>query len=266
MYDSHVHSNFSGDSTMSISSAYEKAIDLGLSGITFTDHLDIDYPNYEDDYFSVRFDEYLNTIAQYKKNVRADIDVFSGIEIGYQPHTVSLTFDCIRSYPFDFIINSVHLAQRLDPYEGNYFEGKSQNESYEVFLLEIIKSANECLDYDVIGHIDYIRRYGDFQNKIINYRDFSSIFDELFQMIIKKGKGLELNTAGVRYKLQSPLPDINIYKKYKESGGEIITIGSDAHTVDTLGLGLDLGRDFLIEAGFEYYTVFENRKPCFYKL
>ena len=48
------------------------------------------------------------------------------------------------------------------------------------------------------------------------------------------GKGIELNTGGFKYGLGHPNPCEDIIKRYKELGGEIITLGSDAHKCESL--------------------------------
>jgi histidinol-phosphatase (PHP family) len=85
-------------------------------------------------------------------------------------------------------------------------------------------------------------------------------------VLIEHGKGLECNTGGLRYGLSQPNPSRRILKRYRELGGEIITIGSDAHTPDYLGYGFQECRRFLLRCGFRYYTVFHGRKPEFIPL
>ena len=46
-------------------------------------------------------------------------------------------------------------------------------------------------------------------------------------------------------------------------GGEIITIGSDAHTPEGIANGFNRAAEVLSECGFKYYTIFENRLPEF---
>ena len=78
--------------------------------------------------------------------------------------------------------------------------------------------------------------------------------------------GIELNTGGYHYGLGEPNPCVNIIRRYHELGGEIITIGADAHTPDKVGYAFDRAADVLRECGFSYYTVFKHRQPVFHKL
>lgn len=97
----------------------------------------------------------------------------------------------------------------------------------------------------------------------MNYYDY---IDTALRMLIEKGKGIEINTAGLKYGLKYPNPCPDILKRYRELGGEIITTGSDAHQTEYVAHRFDVIEDMLKGAGFGYYTVFERRKPVFIKL
>ena len=92
------------------------------------------------------------------------------------------------------------------------------------------------------------------------------ILDEILRTLIRKNVGIELNTGGYHYGLGEPNPCVNIIRRYRELGGEIITIGADAHTPDKIGYAFDKAADVLRECGFSYYAVFKNRRPVFHKL
>ena len=125
-------------------------------------------------------------------------------------------------------------------------------------------------EFDVYGHIDYVIRYviKYYDNVInkINYDEFRDILDEILLVIINKDKGIEINTSGIRYGLNSVHPNIEILKRYKELGGKIITIGSDAHRVEDLASHFDIAIDLLEQSGFEEIAVYHNRKPDFIKI
>ena len=78
-----------------------------------------------------------------------------------------------------------------------------------------------------------------------------------------QGKGIELNTAGFKYGLGFAHPHISILKRYKELGGEVITVGSDAHQPENIAYDFDRAKEVLKDSGFKYYTEFKGRKPIF---
>ena len=114
------------------------------------------------------------------------------------------------------------------------------------------------------GHLDYAVRYS--PEKSYNPVDFREIIDEILRKIVSLGKGIEINTAGLRKGLSHANPHPFILKRYRELGGEIITVGSDAHNTADIAADFDLAESFLKDAGFEFYTVFRQRKPHFVRL
>ena len=68
---------------------------------------------------------------------------------------------------------------------------------------------------------------------------------------------MELNTYNGRT-VADWLPVLNIYK---EVGGELITVGSDAHRTENVGRGVPEAYALLAQAGFRYVTLYEKRQP-----
>ena len=189
-----------------------------------------------------------------------------GVEIGLQPHLKERIQEYISSYPFDFIIGSSHLLHGQDPYDGTMFEGQDEAKLYREYFECELENVKIIDQFDVYGHLDYIVRYGPHTNKYYTYEKYADLIDETLKLLISKGKGIEINTAGIAYGLGTPHPVIEIVKRYHELGGEIITIGSDAHSTDRLIYRFDLAEDMLKDCGYTYYTIFNKRKPEFIKL
>ena len=80
------------------------------------------------------------------------------------------------------------------------------------------------------------------------------------------GKGIELNTAGLKYGLGFAHPHPDILKRYRQLGGEIITVGADAHKPEHIAYDFGKAADILRSCGFEYYTEFKQRRPIFLHL
>ena len=127
----------------------------------------------------------------------------------------------------------------------------------------MLKNINTIDKFCVYGHIDFISRYGIYKDNSLKYRDYSDLIDEVLKTLINKNKGIEINTSGYRYKLNQTYPQYDILKRYKELGGEIITIGSDAHTPDYVGDHFEVAYEMLVKSGFKYITRFKNLKPSF---
>lgn len=265
MFDCHVHSSFSGDSDMNCDTALNTALDIGLEGIAFTDHLDYDYPDY-DDVFLIDFDKYSVFMDELKKNYTGRIKVLKGIEVGIQPHVIESSLEVVNKYDFDLVIASVHIVDKLDLHNGDFCKSKTQKEAYTRYLEEVLKTVNSFSNFDIFGHIDLIRRYGCYDDKTLKYTDYMDLIDEILAKLISMGKGIEVNTSGFRYNLNSPMPDFEIIKRFKELGGEIISTSSDAHYPEHIGYKFDYLKEMLKKAGFSYTAHFEQRKPMFTKI
>lgn len=262
--DHHVHTEFSGDCSTPMDVIINRAAQLGLKEVMFTDHVDFDYPSV-DICFEVDYKKYIKVLEKLTVQY-SDMDILLGIEVGYQPGLNERINQLLNSYDFDFVICSIHAWNGAALDKGDLFKGRSQEEGYRAYF-DILKYTIENFDnFDVIGHLDFIVRYGDFENKTIRYKDYKIILDEILSLIIKKGKGIELNTSGLRYKLSSMHPSRAILTRYFELGGRIITIGSDAHKLKDLYADCDKAIAQLKDIGFSEITTFKNRKPNFIKI
>lgn len=261
----HMHTHFSGDSSASPCEMAQKACELGLSGICFTDHQDFDYKESPG-----RFDL---DIPLYKKEIFELKDAFSkklsigwGMEVGLQPYLAEKNNQLIKDNEFDFVIGSTHVVKQIDIYYPSYYEGRSEESSYLEYFEETLENAKSDVDFDVYGHLDYIVRYGPNKNEFYSYQKYADVIDEILRTLIMRGRGIEINTSGFKYGLGHVHPTLDTIKRYKELGGEIITIGSDGHAPEQIAWDFYKVPDILKQAGFDYFTVFHNRKPEFKKL
>ncbi|WP_158217604.1 histidinol-phosphatase HisJ family protein [Lottiidibacillus patelloidae] len=262
--DHHVHTDFSPDCKTSMESTIARAKQLGLLGLLFTDHVDFDSPDpLFQDY--IDYNVYMKKLEEVRKK-NPELQFLMGVEIGYQPHIHDRLNKFLGEFPFDFVICSMHVCDKLDFYNGDFFIGKTQKESYLAYFDAVRKSVEEYDNFDVYGHLDYIIRYGPFEQKVLNYEQYKEAIDSVLLAIIEKGKGIELNTSGLRYNLGTMHPKIDILKSYKQLGGEIITLGSDAHKAEHLQADFDMGLELIKEAGFDYLAQFKNRKPSLIKI
>lgn len=265
LYDMHIHTHFSGDSEANPADIAQKACDIGLAGICFTDHLDIDYKE-TPGLFDLDIPAYEKEIALIKEQFSDKLDIAWGIEIGLQPYLAKENKAIAKNHNFDFIIGSTHQLHQVDIYYPTYWEGRSENDGYRDYFEETLKNIQSDVDFDVYGHLDYVVRYGPNKNKFYSYEKFADIIDEILRTLISNGKGLELNMAGLKYGLGHAHPTVETLKRYKELGGEIITLGSDGHAPEQIAWEFAKAPDILKEAGFNYFTTFKNRKPEFRKL
>ncbi len=265
LWDTHMHSQYSGDSETPQDAMIQAAIQKNLDGICFTDHLDIDYPD-DPDLFLLDLPNYTASVNALASQYEGRFPIRLGIELGLQPHLAALHADILEQYPFDFVIGSSHVVHGFDPYYPKFYEGRSEEECYREYFESILENIQAFDGFDVYGHIDYVVRYGPNRNEQYSYQKYSDVIDAILSLLIKKGKGIEINTGGFKYGLGHPNPTEEIIARYHELGGEIITIGADAHKPEHVAFDFEKVPDILKSAGFQYFTVFKDRKPEFIKL
>lgn len=260
--DYHIHSHFSGDSEADLDEIIQKAIKLNMDSICITDHQDFDFPG-NANLFSVDLSNYIKAVEEAKERYKDRISIALGIETGLEPHLSEKLDSFVLDNPFDFVIGSSHLVNRQDPYYPEFWDNRSEETGYIEYFLSIIDNLKVCQNFDVYGHLDYIVRYSPNKSKYYSYDLYSNMIDEILKQIIAMGKGIEINTGGFKYGLGFANPHPDIVRRYKELGGEIVTIGSDAHKPEYIGYRFHKIHDLLSACGFRYYTVFQKRKPLF---
>ncbi len=264
--DYHLHSNFSGDSDTPMEDMILKGIELGLTEMCFTEHMDMDFPVSEaapPDTFTLNTDSYLYDLIKYKEKYADRIKVCFGVELGLQPHLSKELAKYAKSYDFDFIIASSHICNKTDPYLLSFYEGRSEQAAYEEYFKSVLENIKKFSNFDVYGHLDYVVRYGPNKDKNYTYQNYQDILDEILCLLIEKEKGIELNTGALKYALKEFNPCTAVLKRFKELGGEIITLGSDAHTSADITRGFSAAGDVLKACGFRYYATFSGRTANF---
>ncbi|MBQ4347331.1 MAG: histidinol-phosphatase HisJ family protein [Firmicutes bacterium] len=260
--DYHMHTNFSSDSDTPMESMIQKSIELGLSEIAITDHVDFDYPD-EDFPFLIDYSEYMPVFTKLKEKYSGQINILFGVEIGLQAHIENEIKNLCAENDFDFIIGSTHCADKFDLCAPDFFEGKTKSEAYNRYFENILESIRQYPQFNVYGHLDAVNRYGIYGDNSLNYSEHKEITDYIFRELISRGKGIEINTSGLRYGVGDVHPGFEMVKRYRELGGEILTIGSDAHKPENIAQ--DFGEAYTLakEAGFKAITIFRNKKPVF---
>jgi len=261
MFDYHMHTTVSFDGHGSPQGMALAALQAGIKEICFTDHLDYGPP--EDKRILTFTTEDYN--RAYDNLSVPGILIRRGFEFGMTPDNQEQLKKDLARRPFDFVIGSVHFVDGIDPYYPEYWNGHTVKEAFQLYLEEVLKCVKVHDDYDVLGHLTYPAKTPDNpHHDPLLYEDFPDISDEIMKILISKGKGMELNTSGVDA-TGDFLPPLTFIRRFKELGGEIITIGSDAHNESRVGQYTYRAAEHLKEI-FGYVCTFENRKPIFHKL
>lgn len=257
--DSHLHSQFSPDSIMTLEEAVERAQELNLAAIAVTDHVDLKSPpsNYT---FYFEPEEQQALIDQLQRE--SSFKIFKGVEVGLQENNIEESLQFVNSHSFDSIIGALHYVDEEDPFYGHYYKGREEKRAYRRYLELLYNLTTQFEEFDILAHYDFVARYSPYGERIIRYRDFSDIFDALFKYLIENGKALEINTSTYRDREGGATElDHNVLHRYREMGGELITLGSDSHSIERVGERFEPFAHLLKGLGFKYITHFEKRKP-----
>lgn len=261
--DHHVHTYYSPDSNADIEKYLIRAKKLKLESVMFTDHRDIGAVN-KNFQNKIDYEEYFENMKKLEKEYEIPIRI--GVEIGYEKNHKAEIDEFLNKYPFDFVIASIHYGHGKDFNLGDFFKGKSQLEAYLDYFKLVLDMVENFSNFDVLGHLDFIVRYGPFPDKTYEYDKYKTIIDPILKILIKKGKGIELNTSGLRSDLKTTFPKEKVLNRYRELGGEIITIGSDSHINEDYYKGIPEGIELFKSIGFNKLASFEERSIKYIKL
>lgn len=265
--DYHTHSACSPDGRDTAAALAGAGVEAGLAELAVTDHYDLDdeYGNEGTlDYDAAAVRERLNEAERlYGDRIR----IRWGIELGEAAHAPERAEKALSACPFDFVIGSLHnLRGSPDFYLLDYRDEKENLRRFELYLDELIGLAR-LGGFDVLGHLGYPLRYmAENGAEPVDFRCYEEKLRALFKLLICGGRGIEINTSGLRGKLKDTMPPLWCLRLYRECGGEIVTVGSDAHRARHVGAGVREGYAMLAASGFSHVAGFEKRKPVFHRL
>lgn len=257
--DMHVHTDNSPDGHHSPMYICEQAVDKGLRAIAFTDHCEID-KFFEQKYNSMVFHSYFECLKA-KTSFEGELLVLLGLEIAQPMHDKALSEKIINNHNYDIVLGSIHTPKgfNCDVKEIPYDEI-----DVYAFMKNYFRELTELAYWDgcdVLAHITCPMRR--IQGKYAIDFDYSKIADatdELLKAIIENKKSLEINSSGLRQMISRPMPDENIIRRYKELGGKYITIGSDAHSAQEVGEGINECMLIAKKCGFDKINFYTGRE------
>lgn len=262
--DLHVHSTCSGDGVSTLAEHARRAAELGLAEVGFCEHQDFD-PRDRSYLFldPARYDAEIEAARQAVPSVRFR----QGIEITYQASLEALIRAWLAEYEWDYVVASVHLVDYDDTWAmisephavGAYFETHSQRQAYVPYFEELLRAVESGLG-DVLGHLDLVKRYGAAHYGPFQPTDFEDEICAVLHAAVARGVGLEINTSGLRQAPGEPYPALTVLRWYRDLGGELLTVGSDAHRAADLGAGIPEALDLARQAGFRAIATFEARE------
>lgn len=257
--DYHIHTRFSCDSETEMAAACEAAIARGLSEIGFADHADLE--PLDECHGYLRPAAYLDEIKRCRRRYGDCLTIRAGVEIGGGHAHRDQAAELLEAHEFDFVLGSLHWVDDRLHCDERFFAGRTLDEGLRAYFDELACLVAEA-DYDVLAHLDTVRRaaYRAFGLKVLEYAPYEDVIRCVLRTLVGRGKGLEVNTVTYRRGMGDPSPPLQVLRWYRELGGEILTLGSDAHTPDSVGACFDVALEMARAAGFERLARFEKRR------
>jgi histidinol-phosphatase (PHP family) len=259
MLDFHIHSDFSVDSKESLDNIAKKAIERNLKYICITDHVDFE-SSIDGADIMFRPDDYFRDLKKIKHKYKNDLEILIGVEIGMQPNLYSRYDEFINNYPFDFVIMSIHSIDGKDIFNSVNSDVIDPNFLLEKYYDQMLECVTNFNNYDTLGHIDFIDRYFNTQYIYDNSNIINDKINKILNLLIQNNKGLEINSASLRYNLDFIHPKPSILSQYKKNGGEIVTFGSDSHVCEYIGYEYRSAEKLLKNLGFKNISFYKQRK------
>jgi histidinol-phosphatase (PHP family) len=259
--DYHVHTEFSNDCAIPMQEQCETALRAGIAQIAFTEHEE----NNPNEYLPFSFDHpaYFAEVERCRSLCEDQLTIRAAIEIS-EPHRYAIEAErVLRRHPWDFVLGSLHwLTTDINTNSPNFFRGFGDwRESFRAYFREMLLMARQG-DFDVLAHLDYPARYSvPYCGSAYDICEYEHEIRPVLRALIERGKGLEINTGSLRKRLPNPCPPQIVVNWYREMGGSILTVGSDAHRSQDVGADITLALQIARDAGFTHIAVYERRKP-----
>ncbi|MGI8625860.1 MAG: PHP domain-containing protein [Geodermatophilaceae bacterium] len=257
--DNHIHTQFSWDtrSRSSMVRACELAMDVGLPGVAFTEHVDFIQWSAQDNPTNagpearapgsiqpLDVEGYAASIAECRERF-PHLRIRSGMEAG-EPHLFSGGVAALLAQaPFDRVLGSLHSLPRdgLLVGVGWFLSGETAYDVVRDYCAEMLRMVEGSEAFEVLAHFDYPRRYWPRSAGPYEEAKVEAEHREVFRALAGSGRVLEINTA-------SPLASATAMGWWYDEGGGAVSFGSDAHTPQRVGDGFDVAVDVVEAAGF----------------
>lgn len=261
--DFHVHSDNSPDGSNSVIELCESAIKKDFTYIALTDHCEIDA--FYKDRYNIGYRQSYFEAKKAASIFEMQLTVCAGVELGQATSDIA-TAETVLRMPYDVVLGSIHSLPGMEDFYFLNYENVDVKKLFADYLDEVLKLV-EWGKFDSLAHLTYPLRYINGEHGYnLNTKDFGEEIEKILNGLISREIALEINTSGLRQPIGSTLPDLFCIELYKSLGGELITVGSDAHRAENLGDGVKKTLRILKQAGFTNYCIYRQRKPVFLKI
>ena len=262
--DYHIHSNksFDADPCASIRDIFDYCAKNSINQAALCDHYDVNWvlngTNPDIDFQDTR-----RQINEAKQHYNSSCEFLLGIELGQPNQFPDKAMDVLSKNDFDFILCALHNARDEDDF---YYIDYQNNDVptlialYEKYTQELCELANWGHHFHSLAHITYPVRYFLMNGIELSLKKYYDLYIKIFEILVRRGIALEVNASGLSKPGNQPLPPFELLELYRSVGGELITVGSDAHNIGDIFKGIDYVYTRLAEIGFKYISVIKDKK------
>lgn len=261
MFDLHSHSEFSPDGSYPMTAIRDVARLRGIRVMAITDHADFDVMS-RPEQSPLDLSAYHQSFQKMMETKRqGDPECLLGIELGLIQYASQENQRMVRQLPFDIIIGSVHNLYNFDINRNPMVKWVDNQVGMIDYYREIWCNLKTFRDFDTLGHMDYIDRIYPHVEDIPDFASYRMSVEAVLKLLIKYDIALEVNTAGLRRRLGRTYPKREILELYRDLGGKMLTVGSDAHRLQDVGAGIEEALELIREVGFTSVFTFRKRVP-----
>ena len=268
--DMHTHSEHSHDSKCPMADLFAAQRERGVAIMAIADHYDGFF--WEDGQYS--WQHILDSVAEADELSAKHPDgrVLRGIELGEGHWHPEISKKVIASGNFDVVVGAVHairsplmdgatgLGRAFSQLKYNQLTAEQTYELMKVYYEENLEMVRTS-DIDICAHLTCAVGYFNSRHGIfVGVEQFKPQIREILQVIIDRGIALEVNFSG--YPATGVMvPHRWILEMYREMGGYMVCMATDAHSPGRAASGKDEGLAVLKQLGFKHIFYFENRMP-----
>lgn len=264
LYDQHLHSKHSFDSRAEPADSVRRAVELGLAGLSFTEH----YDTHPDERDGCIYDHvaYTNTIERLRDDFGETLRIGKGVEVDYQADQMPGVVDFLDRGDFDIVLLSVHWSKGLPVHSAAAWEGRDPSTVTRRYLESVLGAVGHCERlhrgrtpvFNVLGHLDFCKRYSRRFAGGVHVEEHMDLIDEILRGCLTADLIPEVNTSTLRNGMPEPMPGPAVVRRYAELGGTMMSLGSDAHRSSQVAADFPRALDILRGAGIGQLAVFRG--------
>ena len=267
LFDSHMHSHNSPLGEHSLMYLAQKAEEAGLMGMAITDH--VECLGFAETGYRTRVYQCAVDTAKVSAAFRHRMALSFGIELGVFPGLYDVADQALGLYPYDFVLGACHFSRQGENFAKIDYAALT-HEQRHTLMLEYFEDQLELVNwggFDSLAHMNYPVRHAALKDgPRLSLEPYREQVDALLRLLVKKNKALEIGACGLGGLLEDALLPTWVLARYKELGGELITIGSAAHQAGSVGVGIAQAMELLSELGYEYFTFYRGRNPTLLRI